>query len=99
MMTVITRVSLDERDDEAWDDAMRRRMATAESVDGWVSGQILAPEGHRSDRVIVGVWESRDHWKAWHEDPTFEETRARLEELGVDDGDTIWHESIYSAVR
>lgn len=99
MMTVITRVQLDADQAEAWDEAMIRRMRTAESVDGWVSGQVLTPEAEPTRRVIVGVWETREHWKAWHEDPTFEETRADLDSMGVDDGDSVWHEPIYSAVR
>ncbi|HEX2154559.1 MAG TPA: hypothetical protein VHL52_11340 [Acidimicrobiia bacterium] len=43
MMTVITRVQLDAEQAAAWDEAITRRMRTAESVDGWVSGEVLTP--------------------------------------------------------
>lgn len=98
MMTVITRVQLHDEDVVGeWDRAMKDRMSTAEGVDGWISGQVLEPVDAPHRRVIVGVWESRDHWKAWHDDPTFRSTRERLDSLGVDDGDTVWHEPIYHA--
>lgn len=98
-MTVITRVTLDEGTEPAWDEAMEHRMATAESVDGWISGQILIPLESLNDRVIVGVWESRAAWEAWHNDPTFQETRERLSEIGADEGTTAWHEAIYDRRR
>jgi heme-degrading monooxygenase HmoA len=98
MATVITRVQLDEAVVDQWDAAMVERMSTAESVHGWISGAVLRPADAPDRRVIVGVWESQDAWKAWHEAPEFEETRRRLDELGVDDGDTVWHEDIYSAL-
>lgn len=96
-MTVITRVTLKEGMEPDWDEAMRDRMGTAESVDGWVDGQILIPLEALNERVIVGVWETRAAWEAWHNDPAFQETRQRLAELGADEGTTTWHEAIYHA--
>ena len=97
MMTVITRLTLDEAIRDDWDAAMRDRMETARSVDGWVSGQILVPTGGPADRVIVGVWKSREHWSAWHDDPAFRSTRDRLDAIGADEGITVWHEALYDA--
>jgi heme-degrading monooxygenase HmoA len=94
-MTVITRVVLDEGTEPDWDAAMRARMETAPSADGWISGQILIPLDSPSDRVIVGVWETRAAWEAWHASQEFLATRARLEEIGADDGNTVWHEAVY----
>lgn len=97
MMTVITRVELDEGKEPEWDAAMKERMITAESVDGWVAGQILIPLEKLNERVIVGVWETRAAWEAWHNDPTFQETRGRLEQIGADEGVTTWYEVVYDA--
>ena len=99
MLTVITRVDLAEDVVDEWDAAMRDRMSTAENVEGWVSSAVLRPVDSPHRRVILGVWESRRHWQAWHEDPRFEATRRRLDGLGVDDGDTVWHDQVYSALR
>lgn len=98
-MTVITRVTLKEGTEPDWDEAMRDRMGTAESVDGWVTGQILIPLEGLNERVIVGVWETRAAWEAWHNDPTFQETRERLAEIDADEGTTTWHEAVYDARR
>jgi heme-degrading monooxygenase HmoA len=32
-------------------------------------------------RTIVGTWESRDAWEAWHGEDAFRETRERLDGL------------------
>lgn len=96
-MIVITRVTLDEGTGPDWDAAMRDRMETAESVDGWLSGQILMPLEGLNERLIVGAWRSRAAWEAWHNDPTFQQTRDRLAELGSPEGETAWHEVIYHA--
>lgn len=99
MMTVITRVTLEQGTEPDWDAAMKDRMGTAESVEGWVAGQILIPLEALNERVIVGVWETRAAWEAWHNDPTFRETRERLSRIGADEGDTTWHEAVYDVRR
>jgi heme-degrading monooxygenase HmoA len=42
--------------------------------------------------VIVGTWETRDAWEAWHRDPTFRETRGRFDGLEARPGQEWWHE-------
>lgn len=96
-MTVITRVTLEEGREPEWDAAMKDRMRTAESVDGWVAGQILIPLEALNERVIVGVWETRAAWEAWHNDPTFQQTRDRLDATGAEEGGSIWYETMYAA--
>lgn len=97
MMTVITRVQLPDGVAPEWDESMRDRMTAAETCEGWIAGQLLIPLTSVNSRVIIGVWETRSHWEAWHSDPAFVETRERLDELGVGPGDTTWHETIYDA--
>lgn len=72
-------------------------MTAAESCEGWLGGQLLIPLDSIDARVIVGVWETRSHWEAWHSQPTFIETRQRLADLGVGTGVTTWYETIYEA--
>lgn len=98
-MTVITRVTLDEGTEPAWDEAMRERLETAESLNGWISGQVLIPLEGLNERVIVGMWETRAAWEAWHNDAKFQETRDRLADIGADEGTTSWHEVVYDAHR
>lgn len=99
MLTIITRVILEEGMEAEWDEVMSERLETARTSEGWVAGQILRPVDSPRRRVIVGVWESRQAWKSWHEDPAFGETRERLADLGADDGGAEWHETIYRTQR
>jgi heme-degrading monooxygenase HmoA len=79
MMTVITRVDLRAGAEQEWDEAMRERIDAAHGQEGWVGGQLLIPVEGQNQRVIVGTWQTREDWKAWHDDPAFKETRERLE--------------------
>jgi heme-degrading monooxygenase HmoA len=55
---------------------------------------LLTPVEGRNRRAIVGTWESRDHWKAWHEDPAFQETRQRMEGLQEGPDEMEWFEVV-----
>lgn len=94
MMTVITRVVLQEGAEPEWDAAMRDRLGAAKEQPGWVSGQLLIPLDSLNERVIVGTWQTRAEWEAWHADEAFRETRERLEGLQQAPSDTSWHEVI-----
>lgn len=95
MMTVITIIDLPDGVGPQWDEAMRDRLVAAEEHEGWIAGQLLIPADSLNGRVIVGVWETRSHWQAWHTDPMFESTRERLDDLAAGSGTTTWHETIY----
>jgi heme-degrading monooxygenase HmoA len=99
MEAVITRVVLNDGAESEWEVAMRDRMTAAESLDGWIGGSILAPEGEGDSRVIVGLWETRADWERWHDDPAFRETAERLQGLESDAGTPTWHEVVYAGGR
>jgi heme-degrading monooxygenase HmoA len=99
MESVITRVVINEGARSDWEAAMRDRMSAAESAPGWIGASILAPEGDQGARLILGLWESRDAWEQWHEDPAFRETAERLKGLESDTGAPTWHEVIYAGGR
>ena len=61
---------------------------------GFVRGQLLIPLDGLNKRVIIGTWDTRAAWEAWHGDATFVETRKRLEGLEAQPGDQWWHEVI-----
>lgn len=92
MMTVITRVTLKQGSEPEWDAVMHERLAAAKARRGWVGGQLLMPIGTFDQRMIVGTWETRADWEAWHEDEAFRATRERLERLQVEGSETTWHE-------
>ena len=90
MMTVITRVALRPGSEPEWDEAMRERLKAAPGQPGWIGGQILIPLDGLNRRAIVGTWENRADWEAWHEDPAFQETRKRLEGLQKGPDEMDW---------
>ena len=94
MMTVITRAVLREGSEPGWDAAMRERLDTARGRDGWVAGQLLIPLERMNERLIVGTWETRADWEAWHADEAFRETRERLDGLEERPSETTWHEVV-----
>lgn len=94
MMTIVTHVTLKEGTEPQWDAAMRERMAAARDQAGWIGGQLMLPLERLNKRVIVGTWQTRAAWEAWHNDPAFRETRTRLEGLEAAPPEHWWHEVI-----
>lgn len=94
MMTVVTKVALKAGSEPEWDAAMRDRLAAAHGRPGWVGGQLLIPLDSQNKRVVVGTWQSRADWQAWHEDEAFAETRARMDGLQEGDSEMVWHEVV-----
>jgi heme-degrading monooxygenase HmoA len=94
MMTVVTYVTLKEGSEPEWDAAMRQRLDSARGQDGWIGGQLLIPLDALNKRVIVGTWQTRADWEAWHADPAFAETRQRLDGLASSPDETWWHEVV-----
>jgi quinol monooxygenase YgiN len=94
MMTVVTYVTLKPGVAPEWDAAMRERLDGAKGRAGWVRGQLLVPLEDAGQRVLIGTWETRAHWEAWHQDEAFARTRDRLAELEAGPGQTSWLEVI-----
>lgn len=89
-MTVLTTSRLRPGGEDQWDAAMRERFESAQRMSGWISGQLLTPEDDSQSRVIVGTWNSREDWMAWHDDPGFLDKRAVLEDLESEPNVTRW---------
>jgi heme-degrading monooxygenase HmoA len=92
MMTIVTHITLREGAAPAWDAAMRERLDAARQRPGFVSGQLLMPLEGLTKRIIIGTWETRSAWEAWHADPAFAETPQRLEGLQARPTEQWWHE-------
>jgi heme-degrading monooxygenase HmoA len=97
MMTIVTHVTLKEGAEPEWDAAMKERLEAARGRPGWVGGQLLMPLDKLNKRLIVGTWQTRADWEAWHSDPAFEATRKRLEGLEAAPSEQWWHEVILEA--
>lgn len=94
MLTIVTHLTLKEGTEPEWDAAMRERLNAAKERPGWVGGQLLIPLDGMNRRVIIGTWQTRSDWEAWHTDPAFAETRQRLADLEAAPAESWWHEVI-----
>lgn len=93
MVTTVSEVNLREGSESAWDDLMRERLETVKGRPGWISGQVLKPaEGAGTKRIVIGTWESREAWAAWHRDPGFLDAREQLDRLESGRREQWWHE-------
>jgi heme-degrading monooxygenase HmoA len=94
MMTIITRVKLRAESTEQWDRAMHARVEAARGAKGWVSAQLLRGVEEDRERAIVGVWDSKDDWAAWHHDDAFQETREELSRVEERAQESVWFEVV-----
>ncbi len=94
MMMIVTLVTLKPGTEPEWDAAMRERLAAARKQAGWVGGQLLVPVDRLDQRLVVGTWQTRADWEAWHNDPAFRDTRTRLEGQEATAPQQWWHEVI-----
>jgi heme-degrading monooxygenase HmoA len=99
MMTIVTHVRVKEGSEPEWGMAMRERLQAARERPGWVAAELLMPLDGLNKRIIIGTWETRADWEAWHGDEAFRETRKRLEGLEAEPARHWWHEVILDLRR
>ena len=91
-MTIVTLVTFEQGTEPEWDEVMQERLEAAKGQPGWIGGQLLMPVDRLDQRAIIGTWETRADWEAWHNDPAFAETRERLEGLQAEPSEVRWYE-------
>lgn len=91
MMTVITETTVASGKGQEWDQAFQARLKDAREQDGWVGMELLIPDDEPNKRVVVGTWESQEHWERWHETETFKQTRRTMDEATKEDGQERWY--------
>ncbi|MDP9371957.1 MAG: antibiotic biosynthesis monooxygenase [Chloroflexota bacterium] len=99
MMTIITETTIESGQEPQWDEAFQERLADARQQPGWIALQLLIPLEAPNKRVVVGTWETRAAWEAWHNTETFQRTRQRMNELDQSDGQERWYEVVSTATR
>jgi heme-degrading monooxygenase HmoA len=99
MMTIVTHVKIKEQQEPAWDAAMRERIEAAKEQPGFFAVQVCIPADALDERVIIGTWETRADWEAWHATDEFRQTRAQLEGPDVAARGEWWHEVVVELHR
>ncbi len=99
MMTVVTHVSIEPGKEAAWDAAFRERISAVRKQPGWISVQLCASAQAPNQRVVIGTWENRAAWEAWHTTDVFQRTRHDLEGSQIAERQTWWHDVILNEHR
>jgi heme-degrading monooxygenase HmoA len=99
MMTIVTHLKIKEQQEPAWDAAMRQRIELAKEQPGFVAVQVCIPAEALDERVIIGTWQTRADWEAWHNTDEFQQTRSQLEEPDVAARREWWHEVVLQEHR
>jgi heme-degrading monooxygenase HmoA len=99
MMTIVTHVRIAEGQEPAWDAAMRDRLSAATAQSGFVSVQVGIPTDAPDERVVIGTWDTRADWEAWHETDSFRSTRQRMDTCEVERRGEWWHEIVLAEQR
>lgn len=94
MMTVITEITIEPGQEPQWDRAFHQRFADAPNQPGWVSVQLLIPVDAPNKRVVIGTWQSRADWEAWHTTEVFRQTREQMDGVQQSSGPERWHEVV-----
>lgn len=99
MMTIVTHIKLEAGNEPSWDAAFRERVAAAKEQPGWVAVQLCIPIDALNERIVIGTWETRADWEAWHATTVFQQTRERMEEVQTQEHREWWHEVVLEAHR
>jgi heme-degrading monooxygenase HmoA len=94
MMTVVTEIEIKAGQEPHWDAAFRDRLQDAPNQPGWVAMQLVIPLDAPNKRVVIGTWESRADWEAWHDTEMFKATRDRLDGVEQKSSDEAWYEVV-----
>jgi len=99
MMTIVTHLRIKEGQEPAWDTAFRERVEAAKAQPGFISVQLCIPVDAMNERVIIGTWQSRADWEAWHNADAFRQTREQMEETDTKRRREWWHEVVLEERR
>jgi heme-degrading monooxygenase HmoA len=99
MMTIVSHCKIESGKEPGWDAAFRQRIATVRQQPGWIGVQLCIPAEAPNERLVIGTWETRADWEAWHATEVFEKTRAQMEGAESEDRREWWHEVVLEQRR
>jgi heme-degrading monooxygenase HmoA len=99
MVTVVTHVVIEEGKEPQWDAGFRERVEAAREQEGWRGVQLCIPLDAMNERVVVGTWETRAAWEAWHASDTFQRTREQMDASEIERRGEWWHEVVLEERR
>jgi heme-degrading monooxygenase HmoA len=94
MMTIISETTIQPGQEPQWDKAFQERIEDARKQPGWVSLQLLIPTDAPNKRLVIGTWQTRADWEAWHNTETFQRTRQQMNSVEQSLDQERWYEVI-----
>jgi heme-degrading monooxygenase HmoA len=94
MMTIITETAISPGQEPKWDSAFQQRMETVRNQPGFVTVQLLIPVDEPNHRIVMGTWQTRADWEAWHNADEFRQTREQMDEVEQSKTDQRWFEVV-----
>lgn len=92
MRTVITETTVTPGHEKDWDDAFQNRAKAAANQPGLIGMSLLIPFEDKYKRVVIGIWESEEDWRRWHQTDAFKRTRETMDAATASDGLPRWHQ-------
>ncbi len=93
-MTIISETTIEPGQEPQWDQAYQQRLEDARGQPGFITAQLLIPIEALNRRVVVGTWQTRAHWEAWHNTPAFQSTRQAMDLVQQSEVYQHWYEVI-----
>jgi heme-degrading monooxygenase HmoA len=94
MMTVITEITIEPGQEPKWDETFRTRYQDVKGQPGWLGMQLLIPLDAPNKRLVVGTWQTRADWEAWHNTKSFQKTRETMDSVKQSSSEDRWYEVV-----
>ncbi len=77
MIAVMNRIPVNPDFNEAFEERFADRAALVDGMDGFVSFRLLRPTKEGDPYIVLTIWESHEHFKAWTESDEFKKGHAQ----------------------
>lgn len=77
MITTANRIFVHPEYAEQFEERFRNRARLVDGMPGFIRNQLLRPADPQDPYIVLTVWESKEHFKAWVESEEFRRGHAR----------------------
>lgn len=77
MIVTCNRIPVNPAHAQAFEERFADRANLVDGMDGFISFQLLRPMSEGDPYVVMTIWESQAHFKAWTESDAFKQGHAR----------------------
>jgi heme-degrading monooxygenase HmoA len=77
MIVIANRIPVNPEFNEAFEERFRNRASLVDTMEGFVSFQILRPMQESDPYIVQTIWESEAHFRAWTESEEFKQGHGK----------------------